>query len=197
MVGQCSEVSGFHMPMVICSDHEKISLNDLLLVSDKKFDGKLPDAYAFALVEQCQKDKIRLRLFLGGEVKRLNTNQIQIRQRLLNMVHVVSEVKKICFLEKYIESSHNDSQLEAIYTFIDRVPSGFVADRSFSQALCLDSGTPGTGKTQTILGLLSAILHATPPRVQSNEGKQVGVKRGPEFPIQENIKSLGKSISLA
>ncbi|RVW50239.1 hypothetical protein CK203_088008 [Vitis vinifera] len=28
-------------------------------------------------------------------------------------------------------------------------------------------GPPGTGKTQTILGLLSAILHATPARVHS------------------------------
>ncbi|KAL6495072.1 hypothetical protein OROGR_030754 [Orobanche gracilis] len=177
-----------------------------------KFDGKLPDAYAFALVEQCQKDKIRLRLFLGDEVKRLNINQIQIRQRLLNMVHVVSEVKKICFLEKfvniyvdditedcawklskplkeYIESSHNDSQtqLEAIYLhLLIEFPLDLLQTGLSRKCFVLIQGPPGTGKTQTILGLLSAILHATPPRVQSNEGKQVGVKRGPKFPIQEN-----------
>ncbi|KAK9090789.1 hypothetical protein Sjap_023966 [Stephania japonica] len=31
----------------------------------------------------------------------------------------------------------------------------------------LNRGPPGLGKTQTILGLLSAILHATPSRIQS------------------------------
>lgn len=36
MVAECSEVNGFHLPMVICSDPEKVSQNDLLLVSNKK-----------------------------------------------------------------------------------------------------------------------------------------------------------------
>lgn len=62
--------------------------------------GKLPNAYAFALVEHRQQDKIRLRLYLGGEVKRFNTDEIHSRPRLLNMLPVVSEVKKFFFLEK-------------------------------------------------------------------------------------------------
>ncbi|KAH7567616.1 hypothetical protein JRO89_XS07G0104600 [Xanthoceras sorbifolium] len=36
--------------------------------------------------------------------------------------------------------------------------------------VCCGKGPPGTGKTQTILGLLSAILHATPSRMLSNFG---------------------------
>lgn len=62
--------------------------------------GKLPNAYAFALVEHRQQDKTRLRLYLGGEVKRFNTDEIQSRPRLLNMVPIVSEVQRIFFLEK-------------------------------------------------------------------------------------------------
>lgn len=231
MVAECSEVNGFHLPMVICSDPEKVSQNDLLLVSNKKFEGgKLPNAYAFALVEHRQQDKIRLRLYLGGEVKRFNTDEIQSRPRLLNMRPVVSEEKKIFFLEKicslstivreyvamqsitslpfkdlilkaadtedltedrawklskplkeFIESSHNKSQLEAIYAGLSR------------KSFVLIQGPPGTGKTQTILGLLSAILHATPPRVHSNEGKLVRVKRGPELPTQEKYSHWEKA----
>ncbi|XP_057763657.1 LOW QUALITY PROTEIN: probable helicase MAGATAMA 3 [Salvia miltiorrhiza] len=230
MVAECREVNEFHLPMVICSDPEKVSENDLLLVSNKKFEGKIPSAYAFALVEHRQQDKLRLRLYLGGEVKRYNTDEIQSRPRLLNMLPVVCEVKKMFFLEKicslstivreyvalqsisylpfkdlilnaaeidnvtedrawklskplkeFIESNHNKSQLEAIYAGLSR------------KSFVLIQGPPGTGKTQTILGLLSAILHATPPRVHSNGGKLVGVKRGPELPIQEKYNHWQKA----
>lgn len=58
-------------------------------------EGKqLPTTYAFALVEHRQQDKIRLRLYLSGEVKRFNTDEVQTCPRLLNMLPFVSEVQK-------------------------------------------------------------------------------------------------------
>ncbi|KAL6580255.1 putative helicase MAGATAMA 3 [Orobanche minor] len=81
----------------------------------------------------------------------------------------------------YIESNYNKSQLEAIYAGLSRQP--FV----------LIQGPPGTGKTQTILGILSAILHASPARVLSNQGKLIGVNRGPELPIQEKYNHWEKA----
>ncbi|KAH6772481.1 P-loop containing nucleoside triphosphate hydrolases superfamily protein [Perilla frutescens var. hirtella] len=227
MVIECSEVNGFHLPVVLCSETDRISQTDLLLISRE---GELPKAYAFALVEHRQQDKIRLRLYLGGEVNRFNTDEIRRCTRLLNMRPIISEAKKIIFVEKitglstivreyvgmrsisslpfkdlilkaadmdditedsawklskplkeFIGSNHNESQLEAINAGLSRKP--FV----------LIQGPPGTGKTQTILGLLSAILHATPPRVHSNEGKFVGVKRGLELPIQEKYNQWEKA----
>ncbi|KAL0335170.1 UNVERIFIED_CONTAM: putative helicase MAGATAMA 3 [Sesamum radiatum] len=231
IVAECSEVNGFHLPMVICSDAESISQNDLLLLSTKKFgEGKqLPTTYAFALVEHRQQDKIRLRLYLGGEVKRYNTDAIETCPRLLNMLPIVTEVQKyfyvmkICSLStivreyvamrsvsslpfkdliltasesdnsvedrawklsrplaEFIQNNHNKSQLEAIYAGLSR------------KTFVLIQGPPGTGKTQTILGLLSAILHATPARVHS-KGKLVGVKRGPELPIEEKYNHWEKA----
>ncbi|XP_057503084.1 probable helicase MAGATAMA 3 isoform X1 [Actinidia eriantha] len=76
-------------------------------------------------------------------------------------------------LMESIASNHNKSQLDAIHVGLSR------------KRFVLIQGPPGTGKTQTILGLLSAILHAIPARVNS-KGKTRGIKRGPEFPIQEN-----------
>ncbi|MBO8590086.1 hypothetical protein INN88_15950, partial [Staphylococcus aureus] len=55
LVISCDEVTGFHMFTLGVKDEvtNEISENDLLLVSDEKFqDGlTLPGAYAFALVE--------------------------------------------------------------------------------------------------------------------------------------------------
>ncbi|TMW99555.1 hypothetical protein EJD97_002376 [Solanum chilense] len=102
----CSEIDGFHFPMISCSDAESIQQNDLLLLSNKEFgDGKrLPTAYAFALVEDRRPDKIRLRMHLSGEVKQLNTQEIEACSRLLSMRPLVTEnakllhVLKICSL---------------------------------------------------------------------------------------------------
>ncbi|XP_051146764.1 probable helicase MAGATAMA 3 isoform X2 [Andrographis paniculata] len=98
IVAECSEIDGFHLPMVICSDEDTISQNDLLLLSTKKFgEGKqLPSTYAFALIEHRQQDKIRLRLFLKGEVRNFNTDDVQTCPRLINMLPVVTEVQR-CF----------------------------------------------------------------------------------------------------
>nr|XP_007159036.1 hypothetical protein PHAVU_002G203200g [Phaseolus vulgaris]ESW31030.1 hypothetical protein PHAVU_002G203200g [Phaseolus vulgaris] len=50
------------------------------------------------------------------------------------------------------------------------------------------SGPPGTGKTQTILGILSTILHATPTRVHS---KTYELRQGPQLPTQEKQRHWG------
>ncbi|PSS19095.1 Helicase [Actinidia chinensis var. chinensis] len=83
-------------------------------------------------------------------------------------------------LMESIASNHNKSQLDAIHVGLSR------------KRFVLIQGPPGTGKTQTILGLLSAILHAIPARVNS-KGKTRGIKRGPEFPIQEKYCQWGKA----
>ncbi|KAL2454450.1 putative helicase MAGATAMA 3 [Abeliophyllum distichum] len=102
IIAECSEVNGFHLPMVICSDAKSISQNDLLLLSNKKVgEGKvLPTAYAFALVEHCQHDKIRVRLNLSGELEGLNTYGVQTSSRLLNMRPLVSEAQKYLYILK-------------------------------------------------------------------------------------------------
>lgn len=64
-------------------------------------EGKvLPTAYAFALVEHCQHDKIKLRLNLSGELKGLSTDDAQTSSRLLNMRPLVSEVQKYLYILK-------------------------------------------------------------------------------------------------
>ncbi|KAL9240292.1 hypothetical protein vseg_014530 [Gypsophila vaccaria] len=77
-------------------------------------------------------------------------------------------------LMESIESNHNESQLEAIRAGLSRKP--FV----------LIQGPPGTGKTQTILGLLNAILHAVPARMHA-KGQLRETKRGPELPMGEKF----------
>ncbi|KAL3814454.1 hypothetical protein ACJIZ3_015722 [Penstemon smallii] len=104
IIAECSEINGFHLPMVIRdnSDALSISQNDLVLLSTKKFgEGKrLPTTYAFALVEHRQQDNIRLRLHLSGEFNRYNTDDVRTCPRLLNMVPLVTEVKKLFFVMK-------------------------------------------------------------------------------------------------
>ncbi|XP_073285730.1 probable helicase MAGATAMA 3 [Primulina huaijiensis] len=102
IIAECSEVNGFYLPTVICSDADAISQNDILLLSNKKFgEGKeLPTAYAFALVEHRQQDKLRLRLYLSGEVKRFDTDDVQTCARLLNMLPLVCEVQKYLYVLK-------------------------------------------------------------------------------------------------
>lgn len=65
-----------------------------------QFEGKIPTAYAFALVEHRQQDKLRLRLFLGNEVIGYNKDKTKSSQRRFSMLPIVCEVKKILFIEK-------------------------------------------------------------------------------------------------
>ncbi|XP_010670996.2 probable helicase MAGATAMA 3 isoform X1 [Beta vulgaris subsp. vulgaris] len=75
-------------------------------------------------------------------------------------------------LMESIESNHNESQLEAIRAGLSR------------KSFVLIQGPPGTGKTQTILGLLNAILHSVPARMHVKD-KMRDMKRGPELPMGE------------
>lgn len=51
---------------------------------------KLPTTYAFALVERCQNDGIRLRMYLSGEVTHMKTNGIDSFSRLLNVRSMIT-----------------------------------------------------------------------------------------------------------
>ncbi|XP_031111945.1 probable helicase MAGATAMA 3 [Ipomoea triloba] len=102
IVAECNELNGFHLPTVICADVESISQNDLLLLSNKKFEeGKpLPTAYAFAFVEHRQQDKVKVRMHLNGEYKQYNTDKIDACPRLLNMRPLISEIQKYLYVLK-------------------------------------------------------------------------------------------------
>lgn len=102
MTAECSEVNGLYMPTVICVNAESVSQNDLLLLTNKKFEeGKeIPTTYAFALVEHRQQDKIRLRMNLSGEAKGFNVDEFQSCPRLLNMKPLITEVQRHFFIMK-------------------------------------------------------------------------------------------------
>ncbi|KAH0737610.1 hypothetical protein KY290_036315 [Solanum tuberosum] len=51
---------------------------------------------------------------------------------------------------------------------LDKIVLRILNTATTSGAAQCSIGPPGTGKTQTILGILLAILHATPARVHSN-----------------------------
>ncbi|KAL3616777.1 putative helicase MAGATAMA 3 [Castilleja foliolosa] len=110
MVVGCNEVTGFHFPTIACTDGASIAQNDLLLLSTKKFgEGKhVPSTYAFALVEYRQNVEARLRLYLSGEFKSYNIDDVQTCPRLLSMLPVVSKAKntlhalKICSLSTIV-----------------------------------------------------------------------------------------------
>lgn len=64
-------------------------------------EGKeIPTAYAFALVEHRQQDKIRLRMNLSGEARGVNVDEFQSCPRLLNMLPLITEVQRCFFIMK-------------------------------------------------------------------------------------------------
>ncbi|XP_044457504.1 probable helicase MAGATAMA 3 isoform X2 [Triticum aestivum] len=71
-------------------------------------------------------------------------------------------------LMEYLKTNLNDSQLDAV------------------------NGPPGTGKTQTILGLLSAVLHSTPARMQTKGGFNVQ-KHGSELDTESKLANWMKA----
>ncbi|KAL9315686.1 hypothetical protein ACSQ67_016687 [Phaseolus vulgaris] len=85
-------------------------------------------------------------------------------------------------LREYVENTFNQYQREAITSSVSSflvskfcqsehapcLPHFLFCCWSIIKSLCPDTGPPGTGKTQTILGILSTILHATPTRMHSN-----------------------------
>ncbi|KDP29174.1 hypothetical protein JCGZ_16563 [Jatropha curcas] len=205
LVVECNEVDGFLFPAVTYGDDEgeKIVQNDLLLLSREQIKDmqRLPQIHAFALVEHRQHNLLRLRMFLGGEVMHLNTDNVEPRPRLNRMRSFMTsplkaEEKPLFSLKdlilkatdtnlgseeqawkvsgplrEYFGGNLNKSQLEAVDAGLSR------------KTFVLIQGPPGTGKTQTILALLSAILHAAPERVHS-KGASREIKLGPELPIE-------------
>ncbi|KAG1369817.1 hypothetical protein COCNU_15G001830 [Cocos nucifera] len=148
-VASCAETDEFHNVSLVVLDEfrERVSENDLLLLSKEKFqEGMTPSTYAFALVEQRGgRETLTLRTFLSGEVKHLDKAEPEHSQRLLRMLSVFKTTESFLWILK---------------------------------------GPPGTGKTQTILGLLNAVLHSAPGRVQSKGGISAP-KHGSELQIQD------------
>ncbi|KAF5781649.1 putative P-loop containing nucleoside triphosphate hydrolase, DNA2/NAM7 helicase, helicase [Helianthus annuus] len=104
VVVQCHETDGFHLIELFGEDWSFVSQNDLLLLSNEKFEvDKLSTAYAFALVEHRLPDKLRLRLHLDGEIKRVHTNKVTTSKSLSKVRSRITEqkswyIQKICSL---------------------------------------------------------------------------------------------------
>nr|GEZ03421.1 hypothetical protein [Tanacetum cinerariifolium] len=80
---QCHETDGFHLPELFGDNWGSLSQNDLLLLTiGKVADAKKITKYAFALVEHRLPDKIRLRMQLDGEIKRVDKNVASASKRL-------------------------------------------------------------------------------------------------------------------
>ncbi|KAI7747676.1 hypothetical protein M8C21_029014 [Ambrosia artemisiifolia] len=96
IVVQCHETDGFHLLELFGEDWGSVSQNDLLLLSKEKFgdDKKRPIAYAFALVEHRLPDKLRLRMHLDGEIKRVHTNEVTTSKTLLKVRSRITEQQK-------------------------------------------------------------------------------------------------------
>ncbi|VAI43120.1 unnamed protein product [Triticum turgidum subsp. durum] len=186
--------------------------NDLLLLSKEKFEeGVNPTAYAFAVVEQRGgKDNLSLRTFVAGEIKNLNVARPVKSSRLQRFASILSTpnsflwILKMCSLSTILRE-YSGMHSVASHPFKDLILSASENNRdgndqnrawNVPQPLMdylktnlngsqLDAvnGPPGTGKTQTILGLLSAVLHSAPARMQTRGGFDVQ-KHGPELDIE-------------
>ncbi|KAK9069562.1 hypothetical protein SSX86_011466 [Deinandra increscens subsp. villosa] len=106
LVAQCQETDGFHLVELFGEDWGSVSQNDLLLLSKEKLgdNKKRFNTYAFALVENRLPDKLRLRMHLDGEIKRVYTNEVSTSKNLLQVRSRVTKLKsswhimKICSL---------------------------------------------------------------------------------------------------
>lgn len=65
-------------------------------------DKKRPTAYAFAMVEHRLPDKLRLRMHLDGEIKRVDTNDVTTSKSLLNVRSRIREQNKSWHIMKVI-----------------------------------------------------------------------------------------------
>eukprot|EP00252_Welwitschia_mirabilis_P021527 TRINITY_DN5542_c0_g1_i1.p1 TRINITY_DN5542_c0_g1~~TRINITY_DN5542_c0_g1_i1.p1 ORF type:complete len:621 (+),score=147.92 TRINITY_DN5542_c0_g1_i1:2-1864(+) len=83
-------------------------------------------------------------------------------------------------LLEHFKHNHNDSQLQAIQACLSRSP------------IVLIQGPPGTGKTQTILGLIGAVMHATPALMQSRSDT-LTVQSRMEAHIDEKFQQWAKA----
>ncbi|XP_031473358.1 probable helicase MAGATAMA 3 isoform X2 [Nymphaea colorata] len=103
------ESNGFHILSFVVKPEfgEDVSDNDLVLLSREKFEGAktLPATYAFAIVDgRDGGTKLKLRTFLGGEVKQLNVEEVESNPRLSRMLSVFQmknipiNIRKVCSL---------------------------------------------------------------------------------------------------
>ncbi|CAN6438865.1 unnamed protein product [Victoria cruziana] len=103
------ESNGFHIVSLVVKPEfgEDMSDNDLILLSREKFEGAktLPTTYAFAIVDgRDGGTKLKLRMFLSGEVKRLNIEEVETNPRLLRMLssfqtkNIPINIRKVCSL---------------------------------------------------------------------------------------------------
>ncbi|WZZ23102.1 hypothetical protein YC2023_124489 [Brassica napus] len=166
LVMECSEADGFHI-LLVTYEHEEeeyLAPNDLLLLSIEEVKGSsFPSSYGFAVVENRQNNLLRLRMYLAEEVVQITKNT------------------KYSRTEPFIQSLSN---MRSLITSSASLLDKRVFSLKVPVVLCasLALGPPGTGKTQTILSILGAIMHATPARVQS---KERGLKRRFQMTIEE------------
>ncbi|KAF5745085.1 helicase MAGATAMA 3-like isoform X1 [Tripterygium wilfordii] len=78
-------------------DEQQISQNDLLLLSKEevKEGATIPETYAFALVDHRQSNRLRLRMYLAGEVMNVKADAFGSSTRLLNMWSLVTSPTKV------------------------------------------------------------------------------------------------------
>ncbi|KAJ0266368.1 DNA2/NAM7 helicase-like [Hirschfeldia incana] len=93
LVMECSEADGFHILLVTYGyeEEECLAPNDLLLLSKEYVKGSsFPSSYGFAVVENRQRNLLRLRMYLAEEVVQITQNTTYSRtepfmQSLSNM----------------------------------------------------------------------------------------------------------------
>ncbi|XP_022762921.1 probable helicase MAGATAMA 3 isoform X5 [Durio zibethinus] len=162
LVMECNEADGFHLPAVTYEADEEESIAQNDLLLLSK--------------EKFKEGSKKLpTTYAFALVEHRQKNLLRLRMNLAGeFTQVNPDVEKIS--ERLI-------RMQALITS----SASAVEKRVFSI-----KGPPGTGKTQTILGLLSAILHATPGRVHS-KGGLLELNRGPELPIEEKYKHWGRA----
>nr|XP_011462622.1 PREDICTED: probable helicase MAGATAMA 3 isoform X2 [Fragaria vesca subsp. vesca] len=132
-VTECEETDGFHR-VTVCVDLDegedeqtRVKVDDLFLLSKPQWSSKptVPEEnsynkYAFALVESRNKQEIKLRMYLAGEVRDLNADAIHYSPRLQQVRLLITstadgdrlfDVTKICSLST---TAHEYTALRSI-----------------------------------------------------------------------------------
>ncbi|KAB1206980.1 putative helicase MAGATAMA 3 [Morella rubra] len=228
VVVECNEVDGFHLPAVTYAaddTEEAISQNDLLLLSKENFQEgtRLPTTYAFALVENCQNDRFRLRMYLSGEVEHSNRDVVQPCQRLLSMRALItsptSEVDKLFYSLKICSLSTIAREYVALWSigtlpFRDLILSGaeknlgsedqaWKISTSLEEFIKVNHNENQQEAIQAGLARKAFVLIQVTGQLGSEKfqmrflfftrGELFEVKRGPELPIQEKYNHWARA----
>ncbi|GLT65484.1 hypothetical protein SLA2020_379150 [Shorea laevis] len=97
---ESDESDGIHLKAVAyeTDEEESVSQHDLLLLSKEQFKGgikSIPTTHAFALVENRQKNQLRLRMYLGGEFIRVYPDVENYSERLSRMQALLTSAKAV------------------------------------------------------------------------------------------------------